>query len=156
MIEKATCDCEYSRLGYELKVRDIAAFSKIRAQGCPLPAPKIVLLLEEGLAQRFGGRPGDYQLIEVEGVAQTDMILLIHPRAGVASPQEVLEYFLAECRRTYSGSPTVLQWTESNGIRAEVREPILASSGKFRAIRLLATGTHPAIPLEEKLQATRS
>ena len=148
VIEPATCDCKYSRLGYNLQVRDMAAISKIRGQGYTLRAPEIVTLLEEGLAQRFGGRPGDYQLAEVEGKAQTDMVLRIHPRAGVESPEQVLQYFLAECRRTYGGSMTVLQWTESNGVRVEVVEPVLASSGKFRAIRLLGTG-RPAVATVE-------
>ena len=147
VIEKATCDCDYARLGYDMQVRDIAAISKIRGQGYTLRAPLVVRLVEEGLAQRFGGRTGDYQLLEVEGKAQTEMVLRIHPRAGVESPEQVLEYFLAECRRTYGGSMTVLQWTESHGVRVEVKEPVLASSGKFRAIRLL--GSQVRAPQEE-------
>jgi len=154
VIEPASCDCEFSRLGYTLQVRDIAAISKIRGQGYTLRAPEIVKLLEEGLAQRFGGRPGDYQLAEVEGRAQTEMVLRIHPRAGVKSPEEVLRYFLTECRRTYGGSMTVLQWTESNGARVEVVEPVLAASGKFRAIRLLAANQAATAKPEPKPIAT--
>jgi hypothetical protein len=42
---------------------------------------------------------------------------------------------------------TVLQWTESNGVRVEVVEPVLAASGKCRAIRLLSSARRsPAIP----------
>lgn len=146
IIEPATCDCEYSRLGYDLQVRNIAAISKIRGQGYTLRAPLIVRLVEEGLAERFGGRVGDYQLLEMEGKAQTEMVLRIHPRAGVKFPQKVLDYFLSECRRTYGGSMTVLQWTESKGVRVEVKEPVLAASGKFRPIRLLGS----AIPRESE------
>lgn len=154
VIESATCDCEYSKLGYSLQVRDMAAISKLRGQGYSLRAPEIVKLLEEGLARRFGGRPGDYQLAEVEGSAQTEMVLRIHPRAGVKSPEEVLQFFLAECRRTWGGWNTILHWTESNGVRVEVVEPVLAASGKFRAIRLMAANPRTSAVPEPKPAAT--
>ena len=154
VIEPASCDCEYSKLGYSLQVRDMAAISKLRGQGYSLRAPEIVQLLEEGLAHRFGGRPGDYQLAEVEGKAQTEMVLRIHPRAGVKSPQEVLQFFLAECRRTWGGWNTILHWTESNGVRVEVVAPVLAASGKFRAIRLLGTGRPAPATVEPNATAT--
>jgi hypothetical protein len=149
VIEPATCDCQYSKMGYSLQVRDIASISKIKGQGYALRVPKIVELVEEGLARKFGGRPGDYQLAEVEGKAQTEMVLRIHPRVKVQSPEEVLQYFLAECRRAPGGSMTVLQWTESNGVRVEVVEPVLAASGKCRAIRLLGS-TRPSTATPDK------
>ena len=141
VVEPATCDCEFSRLGYNLQIRDIAAFSKICGQGGTIRATEVLRLLEEGLPARFGGRAGDYQLLEVEGNAQTDMVLRISPRMGVASPEDVLEYFLRECRSLYGGALAVLQWTQSKGMRVEVKEPVLAQTGKFRAIRLLGAGT---------------
>ena len=140
IIEPATCDCTYSRIGYVQQVREIAAISKICGQGSTLYARDIVQVLEEGLPARFGGRPGDYQLIEVEGVAQTDLELRVHPRLAIASPQAVLESFLAQCRNTYGGALAVRLWTESRGIRVETKSPVLASSGKFRALRLLGPG----------------
>jgi len=150
VIEPATCDCEFSRLGYSLQVRDMAAITKFRGQGYTLRAPELIRLLEEGLAQQFGGRPGDYQLLEVEGKAQTEMVLRIHPRIAVTSSEKVLEYFLAQCRSTYGGSLTILHWTESNCVRVEVKPPILAASGKFRAIRLLGSGIRRSGPAVEK------
>jgi hypothetical protein len=146
VIERAACDCEFSRIGYDLQVRDIAAATKLRGQGHTLGAPELIRLLEEGLAQKFGGRSGDYQLLEIEGKAQTEMVLRIHPRAGVGSPEEVLAYFLDKCRHTYGGSLTVLTWAESNGVRVEVEPPILAASGKFRAVRLLGSGVRRQAP----------
>ncbi|MBZ5604713.1 MAG: hypothetical protein LAO79_20640, partial [Acidobacteriia bacterium] len=59
-------------------------------------------------------------------------------------PEEVLNHFLMECRKTYGGSLAARQWSSSNSLRVEVKEPILAESGKFRAIRLLGSGTNPA------------
>jgi hypothetical protein len=151
-IEPCTCDCEFSRLGYNLQVRDIAATTKLRGQGHTLSAPELIQLLEEGLAQQFGGRSGDYQLLEVEGKAQTEMVLRIHPQAGVKSPEEVLAYFLDKCRRSYGGALAILHWAETNGVRVEVAPPILAASGKFRAIRLLGSGILKQAPVAGSVQ----
>jgi hypothetical protein len=49
---------------------------------------------------------------------------------------------------------TILQWTESNAVRVEVVAPVLASSGKFRAIRLLGAGRRTAAEPESKPMAT--
>jgi hypothetical protein len=158
VIEPATCDCEFSRIGYRLRVRDMAAITKLRFQGCALNAPELIRLLEEGLAQQFGGRPGDYQMLEIEGKAQTEIVLRIHPRTGVTSPEKVLKYFLDRCCETYGGAQPVFHWTQSNAIWAELKPPILAASGKFRAIRLLGAGINrpAAMPNVEEVPAIRA
>ena len=79
----------------------------------------------------FGGRPGDYQLLETEGVAQTEMVLRIRPGVALKSPEEILRHFLSEARRLYGGSLSVVSWAHSNGIRAELAPPLLAATGKF-------------------------
>jgi len=140
VIEPATCDCSFSRLGLNLQVRDIAAISKVTAQGMTIAADELVQVLEEALPARFGGRPGDYQLLEVEAEAQTEMVLRIRPGVTEHPAQEILNHFLGETRRLYGGSMSVLSWLHSDGIRAEVAPPVLAGTGKFRAVRLLGPG----------------
>jgi len=140
VIEPATCDCSLSRLGLNLQVRDIAAISKVTAQGMTIAADELVQVLEEALPARFGGHPGDYQLLEVEAEAQTEMVLRIRPGVTEYPAQEILNHFLAETRRLYGGSMSVLSWLHSDGIRAEVAPPVLAGTGKFRAVRLLGAG----------------
>ncbi len=140
IIEKTSCDCAYSRLGLDHQVRNIAAISKVTAQGMTIAADELVHLLEETLPSQFGGGAGDYQLIEREASSQTEVVLRIRPGVTAASPAQVLRYFLAETRRVYGGSLSVVSWIHSNGIRAELEPPILAATGKFRAIRLLGSG----------------
>jgi len=150
VIERARCDCSFSRLGFDLQVRDIAAISKVTAQGMTIEITELVPLLEEMLPARFGGHPGDYQLIEMEAGSQTEVVLRIRPGVSTAPANEIRRYFLGEVKRVYGGSMSVISWLHSGGIRAEVAPPILASTGKFRAIRLLGV---PAAQTEEKLQA---
>ncbi|HLG95947.1 MAG TPA: hypothetical protein VKX49_06520 [Bryobacteraceae bacterium] len=144
VIEKATCNCLFSRLGFDLQVRDIAAISKVTAQGITLELTEVVPLLEEALPARFGGHPGDYQLCEIETGSQTEIVLHIRPRATAATPEEVLKYFLGEVKRVYGGSLSVVSWLHSEGIHAKIAPPVLASTGKFRAVRLLGSASAQA------------
>lgn len=152
VIEKATCDCSFTRLGFDLQVRDMAAISKITAQGVTIEVSELVPLLEEALPARFGGHPGDYQLSETEAASQTEMVLRIRPGVSTAAPEEILRHFLGDVKRVYGGSMSVLSWLHSEGIRAEMAPPVLASTGKFRAIRLLGTTAARA----QEAQAQRS
>jgi len=140
VIEEATCDCVFTRLGFNLQVRDIASISKVTAQGMTIAAEELVQVLEERMPARFGGRPGDYQLIEAEGTAQTEMILCIRPGVSRNSDEEILGYFLAQTHRLYGGSMSALAWVHSRGVRVRWAAPLLSATGKFRAVRLLGPG----------------
>jgi hypothetical protein len=139
VIEPATCDCLFSKLGFDLQVRDIAAISMVTAQGITIEVSELVPLLEEALPSRFGGHPGDYQLHEREAGAQTEIVLRIRPGVSTVGPGEILKHFLGEVKRVCGGSLSVVSWLHSAGIRAELAPPVLAATGKFRAVRLLGT-----------------
>lgn len=141
IIEPARCRCSLSRLGLNVQVRNMAAASMVKAQGVTLAARDLVKLLEERMPAKFGGRPGDYQLVEREGASQTEAELRIRPGASAASPREMLDFFLDETRRLYGGSLAALSWTHSDGIRVVLAGPLLAGTTKFRAVRLLGPGT---------------
>lgn len=140
ILEEAPCRCSLSALGLTTQVRNIAAFSKVTAQGITIDVADLVRILEETIPGRFGGGPDDYQLIEKEGAAQSEAELRIRPGVTAADPQQVLDFFLSETRRLYGGSMTVLSWTQSDGIHVVVAAPILAGTGKFRSVRLLGAG----------------
>jgi hypothetical protein len=145
VIEKATCDCSFSKLGLDLQVRDVAAISKVTAQGVTIETTELVPLLEEALPARFGGHSGDYQLCETEAGSQTEIILRIRPGVSAAPPSEILKHFLDEVKRVYGGSLSVVSWLHSEGIRAELTSPVLAATGKFRAVRLLGAAAQRAL-----------
>ncbi len=154
VIEKATCDCSYSKLGFDLQVRDVAAISKVTAQGVTIEITELVPLLEEKLPARFGGHSGDYQLCETEAGSQTEIVLRIRPGVSAAPPNDILKHFLDEVKRVYGGSLSVVSWLHSEGIRVEVVPPVLAATGKYRAVRLLGASTQRA--LESKRPATEA
>ena len=156
VIEKATCDCSFSKLGFDLQVRDVAAISMVTAQGVTIEITELVPLLEEKLPARFGGYSGDYQLCEAEAGSQTEIVLRIRPGVSTAPPNDILKHFLDEVKRVYGGSLSVASWLHSEGIRAEVVPPVLAATGKFRAVRLLGASTQRALqPKRPAVEAKR-
>jgi hypothetical protein len=141
VIEPSTCDCSMRKLGFDLQIRDVAAIGHVTAQGMMIAADDLAKVLEEALPARLGGHAGDYQLVETESGLQTEMVLRVRPGAANVPLEEVLKAFLAETGRLYGGSLSVMSWSHSNGIRAEIGEPVLAGAGKFRAVRLLGSRT---------------
>lgn len=140
VIEPVNCDCEFSRLGFNLQLRDICSYGKITAQGITIEAADLLHLVESELPARFGGAPGDYQLAELEGRAQTEMVLRISPRTGVQSPAAVREFFLAEANRLHGGHLSVRMWKFTGGMRAVIEEPEIGLNGKVHPLRFRGTG----------------
>jgi hypothetical protein len=135
------CDCTYQKSGFVEQVSDIYSFGKLTGQGITLIGADVVHILEEILPQRFGGAPGDYQLVEEEGSNQTQILLRISPRSGISSPEVVKEAFLGEVRRLFGGSMTFRQWQHTGAVKAVIGEPHVTGSGKVLPLHLLGPGT---------------
>ncbi len=140
VIEPARCDCLYSRIGFTTQVRDIASFGKLTGLGMTLVGTDVVRILEEALPARLGGAPGDYQLVEHEGAAQTQTTLRVSRRTGVTSPEKVKECFLRELRRFYGGAQAARVWSHAEGVDVVLAEPLSLRTGKVLSLYLLGTG----------------
>jgi len=110
VLEPATCDCTFSRLGLTTRVRNIFSFGKLTGQGMTLVGTDIVRLLEEVLPRRFGGGPGDYQLVEIDGPSQTRLCFRVSPRVRLDSPEQLKECFLGEIRGLTGGAIASRVW----------------------------------------------
>ncbi|MCL6545360.1 MAG: hypothetical protein K6T61_09015 [Bryobacteraceae bacterium] len=139
VLETASCECLFTRLGFRRKISGIYSYSKLTGQGVTLVGKSIVRLLEEALPARFGGGPGDYQLVELEGSAQTELLLRVSPRTGIRSPEPVRDWFLREIRNCYGGSLAARSWRHSDGITVVLAEPLM-TRGKILPLVLLNTG----------------
>jgi len=141
VLEKADCDCEFSHLGFHWRIRDIFSFGKMTGHGMTLMGTELVRLLEHVLPARLGGRPGDFQLIEYEGSAQTTIELRVSPRVRESSPEKIRECFLAEVRLVYGGSLAGRAWRHADALDVVLAEPVVTSSGKVNALHLLGQST---------------
>ncbi|MGO9231686.1 MAG: hypothetical protein ACLQKA_21045 [Bryobacteraceae bacterium] len=134
---RADCDCEFSRAGMHLRIDDIYSYGKLTGQGMTLMGSDVVRILESALPQRFGGGPGDYQLVEYDGARQAQVELRISPRVSAVPPADVRDFLLQEIRGCYGGALASRVWTHSGGIEAVVAEPFTTRSGKVLPLHLL-------------------
>jgi hypothetical protein len=141
VIEKSTCGCEFGRLGFGLQMHDIFSYGKVTGQGMTMQAADLLHVLEVKLPRQFGGAPGDFQLAEVEGDAQTQMLLRVSPRVGITSLDSVRMYFLEQIATLQGGHLSTRVWSFTRGLRVVIQEPETTFTGKTHAIRLRGPGT---------------
>lgn len=138
----ARCGCLLSKIGLTQQVSNVFSYAKLTGQGMTLMGEDVLKILELRLPARFGGVPGDYQLIERDGDRQTEIELRVHPRVGVASEDEIRAVFLAELRSVYGGSMSSRNWTETNAVKVIFAEPIRTpGTGKVHPLHLLGSSS---------------
>jgi hypothetical protein len=138
-IEPAGCDCAYSRAGLTTRISEIASFGKLTGQGMNISGADVVRILEESLPARFGGAPGDYQLVETEGGRQTELVLRVSPRTGCRETSQIGAFFLEQLRREYGGTLASRVWRHAGALQVVLDEPLRTSLGKVQPLRLLRT-----------------
>jgi hypothetical protein len=137
VVEPATCQCAYSAAGMTTQIRNIFSYGKLTGQGVTLVGSDVVRILETALPRRFGGAPGDYQLVEREGERQTELLLRVSPRAATAPTSEIHDFFLSELRRCYGGTLAARLWKHSSGFAVIREEPCLTRSGKVLSLHVM-------------------
>jgi hypothetical protein len=136
VIEPVQCDCEYQRLGFTMRARQIASYGKLTSQGMTMLATDLVELIESSLPARFGGAPGDYQLAEVDGQAQSEIRIRVSPRVRIADPAAIREFVLARVGKVHGGSLAERVWRFSDAVTIVVEEPERTAAGKVLPLRL--------------------
>jgi hypothetical protein len=137
IIEKVDCECLFGRIGYSRQIRDIASFGKLTGLGMTLAGTDVLSILEEILPRRFGGSPGDYQLVEGEGIAQTMMTLRVNPRTGASNADDIQRCFLDELKKLYGGTLTARMWQHAEAVHVVIAPPISTPTGKVLPLHLL-------------------
>ena len=141
-LEPAACQCAYSAAGMTTQLTNIFSYGKLTGQGITLFGSDVLSILETSLPRRFGGAPGDYQLVEQEGSRQTELVLRVSPRTGAASTAEVRDFFLTELRRCYGGSLAARLWNHSAGLAVVNEEPCATRSGKVLPLHVMGLEAH--------------
>ena len=137
VMEPTQCNCAFSKLGYTTLVSDISSYSKLTGYGMTLVGTDILRILETALPRRFGGSPGDYQLVEHDAGSDTRIILRVDPRIGKISEPDIREYFLAEVRKLYGGSLSARVWRHAESVEVLAAPPIVGRTGKVLPLHLL-------------------
>jgi hypothetical protein len=137
VIGDAACECAFARIGLRTVLRKVHSFGKITGHGITLPGHLLMAILERRLPARFGGDPGDYQIVERQGRTQVECRLRVSPRVGLADVGSVRAFFLNEVAGVYGGSLSTRTWEQTGSFDVEVAEPLRTQSGKVLPMHLV-------------------
>ena len=94
--------------------------------------PEVFALLEDELPRRFGGRAGDYQLVEEEVDGLTKVSLLVSPGVGDVDEGAVLEAALSGLASGPQHRSIMTDvWQSANTVRVIRREPYATTAAKI-------------------------
>lgn len=136
VLSRSSCDCTFSRLGWTTVISDLASFGKLTGHGVTLVGTDLVAVLEHHLPAILGGRAGDFQLVEREAGAQTEIVLYVSPRVQT-SAAAAKQCFVAELSKHTGGSMAAGLWTSARAFDAVITEPIAGATGKVSSLHLL-------------------
>jgi hypothetical protein len=139
IISETHCDCPLRRLGFHQQIDRIFSYGKLTGHSMTLLGGDMLDILERRLPSRFGGAPTDYQLVEREGGAQTEIELRVNPRLGLGSAEEVRRFVLRETRRLWGGALTAGTWAQSESFHVVFEEPYVTGGRKILPLHLLGT-----------------
>jgi hypothetical protein len=130
VISQRKCGCPVERIGWTIHLHTIRSFEKLTAAGVTFLDVDVARVLDEVLPARFGGGPGDYQLVEREGRdGQTFLHLLVHPRVGSFDERGVADEFLRTMGQGSGGERLAAELWRETGILSVRSEPPLRTSG---------------------------
>ena len=132
-MERRSCGCPLERLGWTLHLHTVRSPEKLTAAGANFLEADAIRVLEQVLPARFGGGPGDYQLIDDESAAgHPRLTLRVHPRLGAVETAAVAAAFL-DGLGSSSGAAGLMArlWSERDLLSVERRVPALTHSGKM-------------------------
>lgn len=136
-LERRRCGCPMEAHGWTRHLRDVRSFEKLTSAGMTFLDVDVIRILDEILPARFGGVPGQYQLVEDERPDGRPRVrLLVHPAVGPLDPTTVRDVFLAAMA---SGSDSdrsmAATWNQARLVEVERRPPMTETIGKVLHLR---------------------
>jgi len=137
VIEERDCGCPFAQLGLTSHLRDIRSHEKLTTEGVTFLGSDLVELVERVLPLRFGGRAGDYQLVESRGVEPPRVEVVVSPRVGNVDGAKVVEAVLAHLG-SRSGAQRMMAgvWRNGGTLAVVRRQPQVTSGGKVLALHV--------------------
>jgi hypothetical protein len=142
-LETRSCGCPLEDLGWRTHAHTIRSFEKLTALGMSFLDVDAIRVLEEVLPARFGGGPGDYQLVEAEEEDGNPRLeLRVHPGVGVVDDRAVVDaFFRALGRGEEAKHVMALYWKQADLLRVVRRPPVATSTGKVLHLHRLPAET---------------
>lgn len=127
------CGCGLEREGWRLHIQDVRSFDKLTAGGMTFLDVDVARVLEETMPAAFGGRAGDWQLVErMDGPrAVPEVSLVVGPAVGPLDESRVAASFLEAIGGGEGGERIMArQWRGTGMLRVVREEPRRTATGK--------------------------
>jgi hypothetical protein len=132
VVENRACGCGFDHLGLSRHLSHIRSFEKMSGEGMTFARTELLHVIEDVLPSRFGGKPGDYQVIEEEdqeGVLR--MALRVNPGIGPIDEGAMARTFLEELARPGGYAPIGTGiWRQAGTLQIRREPPLATRAGK--------------------------
>ena len=142
VLDSTSCACPLAALGWTTRLRSIRSIEKLTGEGMTFHDTEVVRILDEILPARFGGGPGDYQLVEDERPdGRSRLRLLVHPDVGPVDSGAVTETFLSSLGASGgAGGVMTLVWRAAGLLEVERSAPQTTPAGKVLHVHRISPG----------------
>ena len=133
IVTRRSCGCGLDRDGWSQHIHDVRSFEKLTAGGITFLDVDVIDILERVLPSHFGGRPADYQLVEVlDGERSLPAVaLVIDPSVGALNEIQVADVFLNAIGGGSGGERFMeLLWRNGHVLSVRREIPTRTVSGK--------------------------
>lgn len=130
-LSQRTCSCPFGDLGLSTHVRGVRSYEKLTSEGNNFLGSDLIALVDRVLPDRFGGDPGDYQLVEEEVGGLPKVSVVARPALGELDEREVVAAVLEHLRADRRNQLMTDFWRDADTLRVVRREPYMTSSGKI-------------------------
>jgi hypothetical protein len=144
-VATGSCGCPLEGIGWTTRLHTIRSFEKLTGAGMTFRDDDLIELLERRLPERFGGAPGDWQLVESEAEDGAPLLVLVAAPAIGPLDFELVRATFLDWIGEGSGAARAMSllWRDAGLPQIEQRPPSQARSGK---VLHLHAGTRRATP----------
>lgn len=138
VLTRRSCGCLLEKIGFPDHLHTIRNYEKLTAGGIQFLGSDIIELVEAVLPARHGGHPTDYQFVEEQNGAVTEVKIRISPRVRLRDEEQVVQTvlrFLAE--RDAGGRLMAAFWEQGGTLRVERKDPHVTPAHKTPPIRVV-------------------
>ncbi|HET6468261.1 MAG TPA: hypothetical protein VFG43_07780 [Geminicoccaceae bacterium] len=141
VVERRHCGCPLDGAGLDVHMHTIRSWEKLTSEGMTLGGADLIRLVEELLPGRFGGAPGDWQLVEEEERGLPRIRIVASPRLGPLDAGEVVGTALAALDAPSGGAYGMGErWGAAGTLSLERREPYATGASKILALHVVRAG----------------
>ena len=137
VLSRRRCGCPVEQAGFLQHLHTIRSFDKLTAGGMHFTASDALELVERVLPESFGGKPGQFQLVEEEHDGRSRVAILISPSIRLADEGRVIDAALEFLGSRSPGHRMMsANWRQSGIMEVRREEPAVSATGKVQPLRV--------------------